>query len=74
VHGSSYQSPAPKLSFVTSHLAVRQRAFLAEPTRSHSQNGIWEPEFTVDANGTSMLMVAQHHRQRCPAATDAVRV
>lgn len=32
--------------------------FLAEPARSHNHDGVWEPEFTVDAGGTLWLHYA----------------
>jgi hypothetical protein len=36
----------------------RSWGFLAEPARSHNIDGIWEPEFTVDAGGTLWLHFA----------------
>jgi len=38
--------------------AGRTWSFLAEPARSHNHDGIYEPEFTVDAGGTLWLHFA----------------
>ncbi|MBK1784112.1 sialidase family protein [Prauserella cavernicola] len=36
----------------------RTWSFLAEPVRSHNYDGVWEPEFTVDAGGTLWMHYA----------------
>ncbi|PXY32099.1 sialidase family protein [Prauserella muralis] len=36
----------------------RTWSFLAEPVRSHNRDGVWEPEFTVDAAGRLWLHYA----------------
>ncbi|WP_370946377.1 sialidase family protein [Amycolatopsis sp. cg5] len=47
-----------KLKVWASRDSGRTWSFLAEPAGSHNTDGIWEPEFTVDAGGTLWLHYA----------------